>query len=195
MTSNPSSIPMHRRLISYLKRKILHLLEIPEYHSLDIDALIIEESDEPISIPSMGTLPEQKPIDLVSPNCNWSLPLEVRKERRRVASTRPIQTHSIIDLPPIRIEDATTSNIYDFFKGRCLSCSRPSPVINCAACRNWQRHNQLHYGVSILFGTGIAILFWWFTHDYQITLVIGLFGIMFATLCYQTCIHPLERRI
>lgn len=61
--------------------------------------MIVEESDQPIDlnqcISSMPTSAEKKQVDVVSPNCNWSLPLEIRKERRRIASTRPIQTDTL----------------------------------------------------------------------------------------------------
>lgn len=188
-------------LMAYLKRRFLNFLEIPEYQSLE--SLTVEESKEQQNLElahlkicfesiNGGPSSEQKSMDVNGPDRNWSLPLEIRKERRRVASSRPVHRNSIINLAPGTID---LDKIHDNFRDRCLRCSRPSTVANCAVCRNWQLHNRLHYIVSIIFGCGIAALFWFLTHDYHITLVTGLFGIMLSTLCYQTCIHPLERGV
>ena len=190
-------------LMAYLKRRFLNFLEIPEYQSLESQSLTVEESKEQENLElahlkicfdsiNGGPSSEHKSTDPNEPDRNWSLPLEIRKERRRVASSQPIHRNSIINLA-----QGTTplDRIHDNFRDRCLSCSRPSTLANCSVCRNWQMHNRLHYAVSIIFGCGIAALFWYLTKDYHITLVTVLFGTMLSTLCYQTCIHPLERGV
>ena len=139
-------------LMAYLKRRVLNFLEIPEYQSPESQLLTVEESKEQENLElahlkicfdsiNGGPSSEQKSTDLNEPDHNWSLPLEVRKERRRVASNQPIHRNSIINLPQGTI---TLDTIHDNFRDRCLSCSRPSVVANCAVCRNWQMHNRLH---------------------------------------------------
>ena len=197
------------RLLSYIKTKFLDYLEIPVYQSPEIDALLSSDAKEAdnnelahlkMCSESINGTKDTDPQELISlkPDLNWSLSLEVRQERRRVASGRHNRAPTMVYMPRPGVTIRKTIEldlIHESFKNRCLTCSRPSPQIKCPRCKNWQFHNKMHYGVSILFGCIVAGLIWYFIRNIQVTIVTGFFAIMISTLIYQTFIHPLERGV
>jgi hypothetical protein len=199
----------HTRLWSYIKTKFLNYLDMPVYQSPETDASLSSDAKEAdnnelahlkMCIESINGIQDTDVKEPASPkpDLNWSLPLEVRQERRRVASGRHNRAPTVVYMPSPGVtilETIELDLLHESFKDRCLTCSRPSPQIKCLRCKNWQFHDKMHYGVSISFGCIVAGLIWYFIRDTQITIVTGFFAVMISTLIYQTFIHPLERGV
>jgi hypothetical protein len=100
----------HTRLWSYIKTKFLDYLEIPMYQSPEIDALLSEDAKEAdnnelahlkMCSESINGTKDPDPLEPASPkpDLNWSLSLEVRQERRRVASGRHNRAPTMVYMP------------------------------------------------------------------------------------------------